>query len=121
MLKPFDWRGHRFAEGAWVILDLHGTDHDPRLWKDPDRFRPDRFRQRDDSPYDLIPQGGGDHHLNHRCPGEWATIELMTRAVRLLTAAMTYAVSAQDLTIDSARMPAVPKSRFVIAGVRAAS
>ncbi|MBP2312613.1 cytochrome P450 [Azospirillum soli] len=121
VLKPFDWRGHRFAEGAWVILDLHGTDHDPRLWKDPDRFRPDRFRQRDDSPYDLIPQGGGDHHLNHRCPGEWATIELMTRAVRLLTAAMTYEVPAQDLTIDTGRMPAVPKSRFVIAGVRAVS
>ena len=118
---PFDWRGHRFAEGAWVILDLHGTDHDPRLWKDPDRFRPDRFRQWDGNPHALIPQGGGDHHLNHRCPGEWATIELMKRAIRLLTAAMTYEVPDQDLTIDTGRMPAVPKSRFVIAGVRAVS
>ena len=27
--KPFDWRGHHFAEGTWVILDLYGTNHDP--------------------------------------------------------------------------------------------
>lgn len=45
----------------------------------------------------------------------------MTRAVRLLTAAMTYEVPDQDLTIDTARMPAVPKSRFVSAGIRAVS
>ena len=120
VLNGFDWRGHRFAEGTWVILDLHGTNHDPRSWEEPERFRPERFRGRPPSPFNPIPQGGGDFHDDHRCAGEWATIELMKRAVRLLTTAMHYEVPEQDLTIDRSRMPAIPNSRFVITGVRAA-
>ena len=101
-----------------MILDLYGTLHDPRSWEEPDAFRPDRFAGWDGSPFDLIPQGGGDHHVNHRCAGEWITIELMKRAVRLLTSAMRYDVQTQDLRIDLSRMSAIPESRFVITNVR---
>ncbi|MFL5575177.1 MAG: hypothetical protein ACJ79S_04290 [Gemmatimonadaceae bacterium] len=41
----------------------------------------------------------------------------MKRAVRLLTTEMRYAVPAQDLRIDIARMPAVPRSRFAVTNV----
>src|SRR3546814_10555834 len=58
-------------------LDLHGTNRDRRSWDAPEEFRPERFRRWDGSPFNFIPQGGGSHDLNHRCPGEWITIELM--------------------------------------------
>jgi fatty-acid peroxygenase len=113
----FDWRGRRYTRGTWVLLDLYGTNHDARTWGDPDEFRPERFSSWDGSAFDFVPQGGGDHK-GHRCPGEWATIALMKRAVRLLTESMSYEVPEQDLRISLSRMPTVPKSRFVISGVR---
>ncbi len=114
----FDWRGRHFAKGRWVLLDLYGTNHDARIWGDPQVFRPDRFRRWDGSAFAFIPQGGGDHYTDHRCAGEWITIELVKRAVRLLTESMSYEVPEQDLRIELSRMPAIPKSRFVISDVR---
>ena len=116
--EDFGWRGRRFARGSWVLLDLYGTNRDARIWGDPEVFRPDRFRQWDGSPFGFIPQGGGDHYADHRCAGEWITIELVKGAVRVLTGSMRYEVPEQDLSIDLSRMPAVPRSRFVISGVR---
>lgn len=118
VMNEFDWRDHHFTKGTWMLLDLYGTNHDPRIWGDPEVFRPERFRDGDGNAFQLIPQGGGEHHTGHRCPGEWPTIALMKRAVHLLTTAMRYDVSEQDLRIDLSRMPAVPKSRFVISNVR---
>lgn len=115
---PFDWRGHTFQEGDWVLLDLYGTNHDPRLWQDPERFRPERFVAKTPRAAELVPQGGGDHHDGHRCAGEWLTIALMKSALRLLTREMDFVVPAQDLTIDLSRVPARPASRFVISDVR---
>jgi len=117
--QEFEWRGHRFRKGEWVLLDLYGTNRDARAWDSPEEFRPERFYAEGNiTPYNLIPQGGGDYHEGHRCPGEWLTIDVMKTAVRLLTKSMTYDVPPQDLTINLARMPAIPKSRFIISNVR---
>src|SRR3546814_10503319 len=75
--REFEWRGYHFPSGRRVILDLYGTNHDARTWNAPEAFRPERFREWDESPFNFIPQGGGDHNVNHRCPGEWITIRLM--------------------------------------------
>ena len=88
-----------------------------RTWEEPGAFRPERFRDWDQSAFSLVPQGGGDYDTGHRCAGEWLTIALMKRAVRLLTTGMHYDVPPQDLRIDLSRLPAVPKSRFVIRDV----
>jgi fatty-acid peroxygenase len=114
----FDWQGVHFPVGRRVLLDLYGTDHHPQLWEDPDRFDPDRFRSGHRGSYDFIPQGGGNHHAGHRCPGEWITIELMKRAVTILTGEMDYDVPDQDLRVSLRRMPTLPTSRFLIANVR---
>ncbi|MBE0536233.1 MAG: cytochrome P450 [Phycisphaerae bacterium] len=116
--EAFDWRGHHFEEGAWVLLDFHGTNHDPRVWDEPNQFRPERFAAWNQSPYNFIPQGGGDYYEGHRCPGEWITIELLKTAVEQLTSAMQYRVPEQDLRINMKRMPAMVRSRFVIDSVR---
>jgi fatty-acid peroxygenase len=116
--KSFEWKGYFFPEGTRVLLDLYGTNHDPRTWEAPQEFRPERFRRRDINPWNFIPQGGGDHYENHRCAGEWITIELMKVAVRHLCRSMTYEVPMQNLQIRFSRIPAIPESRFVISNVR---
>lgn len=118
--EEFEWQGYRFPQGARVLLDLYGTNRDARIWEEPDAFRPDRFRKWNESAFNFIPQGGGDHDLGHRCAGEWITIELMKTAVGLLTRSMRYDVPEQDLRISLSTMPAFPKSRFVIRNVRRA-
>jgi fatty-acid peroxygenase len=116
--QELDWHDVHFATGTRVLLDLYGTNHDPRIWEAPDRFRPERFVGWDGDPFTLIPQGGGDTATGHRCPGERLTIELMKTTVRFLTREIGYDVPAQDLHVSLARMPTLPASRFVIANVR---
>jgi fatty-acid peroxygenase len=116
--RDFDWKGYRLPRGRRVLLDLYGTDHDPRTWDAPDEFRPERFREWDESPFNFIPQGGGDHLQGHRCAGEWVTIELMKVAASFLAGGITYDVPEQDLRIDMARLPARPRSDFAISNLR---
>lgn len=115
--QSFEWKGHRFEPGTLVVLDVYGTDHDPRLWDAPDDFRPERFQEWRGSAFDFIPQGGGDHFTGHRCAGEWITIAVMKQAVALLAREITYDVPEQDLGFSLSRMPTRPRSGFVISGV----
>ncbi len=116
--KDFEWRGYQFPRGRKVLLDLYGTDHDPRIWENPQEFCPERFKNWNGGAFNFIPQGGGDHLENHRCPGEWVTIELMKNAAKFLTRTISYEVPKQDLSISHSRIPAQPKSRFKIRNVR---
>ncbi|WFE31664.1 cytochrome P450 [Micromonospora sp. WMMD975] len=116
--RSFEWQGYAFPQGRRVLLDLYGTNHHPRLWPEPERFRPERFAGWRDDPFGFVPQGGGDHQAGHRCAGEWITIELMKRAVANLTGAMSYRVPPQDLALDLGMMPTLPPSGLVVDGVR---
>ncbi|WP_096333841.1 cytochrome P450 [Nannocystis exedens] len=116
--KDFVWRDHAFRRGTLVLLDIYGTNRDPRRWERPDDFLPERFMQRTASPFDFIPQGGGDPDTGHRCAGEAATVELMKIGILYLTRHMEYEVPAQDLGFDLTRMPTLPRSGFVIHRVR---
>ncbi|MGC1307809.1 MAG: cytochrome P450 [Phormidesmis sp.] len=116
--QPFDWQGYHFPAGRRVLLDLYGTNHDARLWENPETFHPERFRNWNESRFSLIPQGGGDFYLNHRCPGEWITIELVKVTLKFLTRSITYNVPPQDLAFSLSQMPARPKSGFVISNVK---
>lgn len=106
--------GVSLRAGQRVMLDLYGTGHDERHWPAPEVFDPDRFLTREPGAFDLIPQGGGAHGSGHRCPGEWITIALMELAVDYLVHRVRYRVPSQDLWIDKTRLPALPRSRFLI-------
>lgn len=112
--RPFDWGGLHFPSGRLTLLDLHGTNHHPATWANPDRFDPDRFRDRTIGPFDLVAQGGGDHSTGHRCAGEWLTISQMNVALRVLTRRVTYTVPPQDLRVSRRRMPTQPASNFLL-------
>jgi fatty-acid peroxygenase len=116
--KDFEWRNYSFNKGSHVFLDLYGTNRHRDLWEEPDKFTPERFLQWKDNPYNFIPQGGGNHNVNHRCAGEKITIELLKLAVKVLATDMKYIVPKQDLSIDKTRFPAIPKSRMMIQRVK---
>lgn len=111
---PFVWRGHRFRKGARVLFDVYGTNHDPRIWGDPEAFRPERFSAWGGNP--LLSLSGGDRVKTNGDPGEAVTTALMKPAVELLMR-LHYDVPPQDLTIDLGRIPAIPASGFVITHV----
>jgi fatty-acid peroxygenase len=115
---PFVWKSHRFKPGTLVLLDVYGSQHDPRIWDAPEQFRPERFEHWRGGAFDFIPQGGGPR-TGHRCPGEWITMHNLTLAVHFLARCMAFEVPIQDLRIDITRMPTRPKSGFVMRNVRA--
>ncbi len=116
--KDFLWDGHDFKEGTLVLLDLYGNNHHPDLWENPKEFIPERFEDWDKSPFDLIPQGGGEYITGHRCAGEWLTIEVMKKSLDILVNKMDYTVPKQDLSLSMREMPSVPKSGFVMENVK---
>ena len=116
--STFEWQGYRFPKGHRVLLDLYGTNTDRRSWDAPVEFRPERFRGRAENPYDFIPQGGGNHYTNHRCPGEWIAISQMKAFCRYLVNDIDYDVPDQDLELDPGELPSLPQNRFIMRNVR---
>lgn len=115
--SPFTWDGYALDAGDWVLLDLHGTNHDPRRFPDPDAFALDRGISWRDQGFDFVPQGGGDARTDHRCPGEQFTVAIVAEATRLLVDEMRYEVPPQDMRIALNQMPAKPASGLRIAGI----
>lgn len=69
--EPFAWRGFSFRTGDRCILDLHGTDHDARLWPEPETLLRDhstpRFMPWTGSPWARSGKAGP-------CLNAWTTI-----------------------------------------------
>ncbi len=116
--KDFIWNKNEFKEGVLVLLDVYGINYDSKIWKDPDKFWPERFKERKDNLFDFIPQGGGDPSNGHRCPGEGITIEIMKAGLDFLVNKIEYDVPNQDLGYSMTKMPTLPKSRFIISNIR---
>lgn len=115
--KDFTWKGYKFEKGTMTLLDFYGTNHNPKLWEQPGLFQPDRFFERTENPFDLIPQGGGDYYTNHRCAGEWLTQDIMKISLNYLANKITYDVPSQDLTFSLTHAPTTPKSGFIIENI----
>ncbi|MFC3895215.1 cytochrome P450 [Lentzea rhizosphaerae] len=111
--QDLTWQGEHVPEGSLVLLDLYGQNHDSRLWTNPYRFDPQRFVGREIGDWELVPQGAGDPHTGHRCPGEPFTVALLAELCTRL-ACLDYDVPEQDLTISLSRIPARPRSGFVL-------
>lgn len=116
--KDFIWKGYSFETGTLVILDIYGTNRHPDLWEEPNQFKPERFKGWEESPFSFIPQGGGDYYLGHRCAGEWVTVMIMKESLAFLANEITYEVPVQNLNYDLGRIPAIPKSRFIMRNVK---
>lgn len=116
--KNFKWKGYKFRKGTLVLLDVYGTNHDPRIWKNPDEFMPERFSGNQRHLFDFIPQGGGDADKGHRCPGERITIELMKASLKFLACNIEFTMPVQKLYYDLKEVPSLPESGFVMSEIR---
>ncbi len=116
--KEFIWNDAHFKEGQLVLLDMYGTNHDARLWKDPESFIPERFKDWRGSLFDFIPQGGGDSATGHRCPGEGITVEVMKASLAYLVNDIDYEIPDQDLSYSLVRMPTLPESGMIFSNVK---
>lgn len=110
----FTWHGRHFPEGTRTLLDLYGTNHDKRIWSNPEQFDPSRFDNSRIDPFRFIPQGGGDHFAGHRCAGEWVTIAIMQSALEQLTERMEYEVLPKARQLSFVKMPPRTLGKFFI-------
>jgi fatty-acid peroxygenase len=104
---PQEWQGQAFPDRAWVMLDLYGTNHDPRIWALPERFLPQRFLDGAD-PLWVVAQGSGSFAPDHRCPGEPLTNRLVARFSQLLARDDWRTVGEPDAVVRYSRIPALP-------------
>ena len=114
----FEWDGYTFTEGTLTLLDLYGTNHDSSIWVEPDQFNPARFMDWKESPFNFIPQGGGDVDFGHRCAGEHVTIAILEQVIELFTEEFSYTVPPQDLSYSFVDMPSLPKSKLRLTDVK---
>lgn len=96
-----------------MLLDLYGQNHDSRVWTDRYAYAPSRLLNREIGPFELVPQGAGDPHTGHRCPGEPFTVAVL-QALAVQLARLDYEVPDQDLSISLRRIPARPHSGLVL-------
>lgn len=73
MLEPFPIGEWIIGPDALILVDAQGVHGDPRLYPQPEEFRPERFLGATPDGYAYLPFGGGAH----RCLGAaLATLEL---------------------------------------------
>lgn len=116
--KDFTWKGYEFKKGTLTILDLYGTNHDPKLWENPSLFQPERFENWKGSPFSFIPQGGGDYFSGHRCAGEWITIRIMKIFLNYFVNELKFEVPPQDFSYRFNRMPTLPVDGFIMKNIQ---
>ncbi len=57
--KPLTVAGYEFPAGSALFLNIYLVHHRDDLYPEPDSFRPERFLERQFSPYEFFPFGGG--------------------------------------------------------------
>jgi unspecific monooxygenase len=64
-IKPITIAGYQFPAESWLTAGIYQVHWREDLYPQPDQFRPERFLERQFSPYEFFPFGGG----NRRCIG----------------------------------------------------
>ena len=102
--RELAWRGVGFSPGDRVIVDLFATNRDPRHWPAAGSFDAQRFVD-GRGEEDIVAQGAGSWSDGHRCPGEPATVDLLSAFVSEL-AGRRWEAPHQDLGVSLSRLPA---------------
>ena len=80
--SPIEIMGHQFDSEAMLAPAIYLTHHRPDLYPEPKQFKPERFLDRQYSPYEFLPFGGG----NRRCIGyALAMLEMKLVLAKILT------------------------------------
>jgi cytochrome P450 len=63
--SPIEIIGYKLPVGTGVVPSIYMAHHREQVYPQPKQFRPERFLERQFSPYEFLPFGGG----NRRCVG----------------------------------------------------
>jgi cytochrome P450 len=75
VMAPIEIGSYTYRPPVQLLGCIYLLHHDPALYPDPHRFRPERFLQATTEPRTWLPWGGG----RKRCPGQHlATLEMQT-------------------------------------------
>ena len=74
--KPFEVTGYHLEPGTIVNVSIYLAHQRESVYPEPKRFKPERFLERQFSPYEYLPFGGG----NRRCIGA-ALVQLEIKLV----------------------------------------
>jgi len=80
--RPIEIGGLTYRPPAQLLACIYLLHHDPRVYPEPDRFRPERFLEGQPSPREWMPWGGG----RKRCPGAHMAILEMKTVLRTVLA-----------------------------------
>lgn len=72
--------GFTVPSGTMLLINAYVIHRDPKLWKDADSFRPERFDEGEGSSFHFLPFGSG----RRRCPGEGLAYRMMGLAIGAL-------------------------------------
>lgn len=102
--SPVSLCGHELEPGTQVMGSIYSIHHDEGLYPEPNKFRPERFLERQFSPYEFIPFGGG----TRRCIGmALAQFEMKLILAKILSDLDLNLVTSGDVK---------PKRRGVVTG-----
>lgn len=80
--QPTTLAGYALEPGTIIFPSIYLAHHRPEVYPEPKQFRPERFLERQYSPYEYLPFGGGDR----RCIGSaFALFEMKLVLTQLLT------------------------------------
>jgi cytochrome P450 len=99
MLVPFEIDGYTIEPNTVIAVNAYGLHHDPALYPEPERMRPERFLTGGPDGYSFLPFGGGAH----RCLG--ASLALLEITIALSAIVRRFDLVAEDAT------PARPERR----------
>ncbi|MGB3514657.1 MAG: cytochrome P450 [Microcoleaceae cyanobacterium] len=102
--KPVELQGYHLEAGTIVLGSIYLTHHREDLYPEPKKFKPERFLERQFSPYEYLPFGGG----SRRCVG----MALANFELRLVLATL---VSNFDMRLADNR-PVKPQRRGLTLG-----
>lgn len=64
--SPMEILGYQLPARTGILISIYLVHHRSDIYPEPDKFKPERFLERQFSPYEYLPFGGG----NRRCIGE---------------------------------------------------
>jgi cytochrome P450 family 110 len=79
--QPMSIMGYEFEPKTWLVASIYSLHHREDLYPNAEQFKPERFIDKNYSPYEYIPFGGG----NRRCIGSaLALLEMKLVTVTIL-------------------------------------
>jgi cytochrome P450 family 110 len=98
VLSPITFLGYEFEPGTLLIPSIYSAHHRQQTYPNPKQFRPERFLERQFSPYEYLPFGGS----NRRCIG--AAFALFEMKLILATVMSRFELTlASDKTVQPVR------------------